>query len=116
MPTVNALEKKTLRHKAKRYLIECLKRGEITAGQKVPTVREISADLGVSTTVAMEALREMRGEGWFKKGEGRRNIVTKNAKNIFLPTIPLKEMFSEENKSTGSIVFVDFFWQIPSLT
>jgi len=51
-----------LRAMARQYFVDRIRRGVFSPGKQIPSVRDISRDLGVSTIVTFAAIRELRAE------------------------------------------------------
>ncbi len=52
-----------------------IKKGILTAGQQLPTVQDMSADLGISIGTIKRAYDELEREGILEKGQGRGTFV-----------------------------------------
>ncbi len=52
-----------------------IKKGTLTAGQQLPTVQEMSLDLGISIGTIKRAYDELEREGILEKGQGRGTFV-----------------------------------------
>ena len=74
----------TLRSRAKEYLVQRIRNGELTVGSPVPTIKKIAATLEVSTNVAFFALKDMKGEGWIEQVSNRRYRISRSAERLLL--------------------------------
>lgn len=70
-------------------LIDALRGGALTVGQRLPPERELAAQLGVSRPVLREALERLRGVGVLESRRGNRGGVF--VRNLALPTHLLTE-------------------------
>lgn len=60
------------------YLYRLIVQGELPAGQRIPSVRQLAVDLTVNVNTVQRALQEMNNQGilFTKRGEG--NFVTED--------------------------------------
>ena len=94
---VNCIQKKSLvklQDSAKQYLIEQIRKGKLRSGQNIPSIRKISNTLNVSTTVTMNAVKNMYEEGWLEKSENRKHIVSKRTRKLLLSDIKTTVAFT----------------------
>ncbi|HBG25889.1 MAG: hypothetical protein A2Y10_17820 [Planctomycetes bacterium GWF2_41_51] len=84
---------KTLQDRVQKYLVEEVRRGNLSQGDPVPTIKEMSLKLNVSTKVVFLALKNMRDSGWFEKVSERKQIVSKGVDRLLMNQ-PLKLAFS----------------------
>lgn len=71
-----------LKIRTRDYLLEQIRRGLLKPGQHVPSVREISRNLEVSTNVAFLAIKELREERILEKLANGRHQVGKEASTL----------------------------------
>lgn len=83
-----------LQVQAKNYIIAQIRAGRLKPGQHLPTVREISNKLAVSTTVTMAAIRDMRQQGWIERKPNRRHLVSDGARKLLLADRKIKIVFT----------------------
>ena len=83
-----------LQDQAKNYIVEQIRIGKLKPGQNIPTVREISNVLDVSTTVTMAAIRDMREQGWIEKSSNRRHLVSEGVRKLLLADRKIKIAFT----------------------
>jgi DNA-binding transcriptional regulator YhcF (GntR family) len=71
-----------LKMRTRDFLLEQIRRGLLKPGQHVPSVREISRNLDVSTNVAFLAIKELREERILEKLANGRHLVGKGVTTL----------------------------------
>ena len=56
-------------------IVERIKSGEFSAGDRIPSENELIAEFGVSNTTARRALLELKSNGWVRKVRGSGTFV-----------------------------------------
>lgn len=56
-------------------IVEKIKSGEFSAGDRIPSENELIAEFGVSNTTARRALLELKSDGWVRKVRGSGTFV-----------------------------------------
>lgn len=51
-------------------IVQAIRKGELAPEQKMPTVRELAAELGISASVVNQAYRYLRGTGYLESRQG----------------------------------------------
>ena len=60
-------------------------RGELTAGTRLPSARELAGLLGVNLHTVLRAYQELRDEGLLELRRGRGAVITARAQQDYLP-------------------------------
>ncbi|ARN56690.1 substrate-binding domain-containing protein [Sedimentisphaera salicampi] len=84
---------RTLQDRVQKYLIEEVRRGNLREGDRVPTIKEVSNILNVSTKVAFLAVKDMRDKGWFEKVSDRKQVIARGVERLLLNQ-PVKLAFA----------------------
>ena len=84
---------KPLQARVQQHLSAQIRHGSLSPGDRLPTIKEISNKLNVSTTVTFLAVKKMREGGWFEKISERKHIVS-NGVNRLLEARPLRIGFA----------------------
>lgn len=53
-----------------------IRRGELSAGSRIPSSRELAEHLGVNRATVVESYRELKAAGWIDSGVGKGSFVT----------------------------------------
>jgi hypothetical protein len=64
-----------LKSRARNYLLDQIRRGQLLPGQPIPSVRDLSKDLAVSTSVTFSAIKELRTERILERVANGRHLV-----------------------------------------
>lgn len=70
--------------------------GDLTIGQKIPSVRNYSKELKVNPTTIQRAYRELEAEGYIESKRGMGSFVTQDAECINRLKVTLAEEISKE--------------------
>lgn len=81
----------TVSDQVARQLKELLESGELTAGERIPSERELAARFGVGRPAVREALRELKAQGLLIAGRGSRGTTVTARPGLDLG-FPLGEM------------------------
>lgn len=85
---VNDMEKTTQEYeKAINYIIEMIKRGELSLGSRLPPERKIADELGIGRNSIREAISILHGMGLIERVQGSGNYVSKNVGQSIRRTI-----------------------------
>lgn len=60
-------------------------RGELTAGTRLPSARELAGSLSVNLHTVLRAYQELRGEGLLELRRGRGAVISARAEQDYLP-------------------------------
>ncbi|PLR76267.1 GntR family transcriptional regulator [Bacillus sp. V3-13] len=86
--------------------------GELTAGDCLPSTRELSANLGTSRNVVVEAYEQLLAEGFI---EGRQGSGTYVAQGAFLAQNRQSEFFESQQTKEETNDYIDFRSGLPAL-
>src|SRR5687767_7469400 len=70
---------------------EAIRRGQLKPGDRLPTIRQLAADLGVSLTTVMAAFKSLAEDGWTRGEIGRGTFVAdrpSSSDSASLPFVP----------------------------
>ena len=89
----DAASSPTLQSRVQNFFVEEVRRGRLREGDRVPTIKEVSSKLNVSTKVAFLAVKKMRESGWFEKVSDRKQIIANGVERLLMNQ-PVKIAFS----------------------
>jgi DNA-binding LacI/PurR family transcriptional regulator len=83
----------TLKSRMRKFLLDQIDRGLLKPGQHIPSVRHLSRNLAVSTSVAFQTIRELKAERILEQSPNGRHVVSKDLTSAH-PTKKLRLAFS----------------------
>ncbi|MFA9377011.1 MAG: PLP-dependent aminotransferase family protein [Lachnotalea sp.] len=112
-----AIEKDTKLSLTRQIYIEIRKmiiEGTLTSGQKLPSTRQLSKELGISRNTALEVYNQMIAEGYLEARQGSGTIVSSGLQEL---KIPISELCNskKESSSNNDTNIIDFCSGIPAL-
>ncbi len=85
-------------HLVVQRLRDAIAQGRLAVGERLPSERELSEQLGVSRTIVREAIRVLASQGILTVRQGRRAVVTADLSTAYLR--PMREMIAATARQT----------------
>lgn len=69
------VRRESLTHQTGDAVIELIRANNLRVGDRLPSINDIAEQIGVSTTVAREAIAELAGQGLIERKQGAGNVL-----------------------------------------